>query len=292
MRIIWMLIFLTFTACSTTTAQKSEVKKAIPPSLATTNTTIHPGKVKYFEFSVPLSDGRNFVECNKQRLPIKVENYVGKVYLAESYFSNRKRYKCYLESNKSIPVLVVTVTPFNYPKEKLTVDRKKVELSQKDLARVIKEKKIKEKIYEKSANDFLFSKPFMVPLNSYITSHYGTRRVFNNIKKGQHLGNDFRAAVGVPIPVSNDGKVVFAGNLFFSGNVVVVDHGLDIFTMYGHLSKINVKEGDIIKQGDILGQAGKTGRVSGPHLHWGVKVGGHWVDGFSLAEESKSLASR
>ena len=135
----------------------------------------------------------------------------------------------------------------------------------------------------------MFNEPFEVPLDSYITSHYGNRRLFNNKKRSQHLGNDFRAAVGVPIPVANKGKVVFTGNLFYSGNVVIVDHGLNIFTAYGHLSKINVQEGMIVNKGTIVGLAGKTGRVSGPHLHWGVKINGSWIDGFSLVEESKKM---
>ena len=111
--------------------------------------------------------------------------------------------------------------------------------------------------------------------------------MFNNKKRSQHLGNDFRAAIGVPIPVSNRGRVVYVGNLFFSGNVVVVDHGLDIFTLYGHLSKIKTTKGSIVYIGDIIGLAGMSGRVSGPHLHWGVKINGNSVDGFSLSRESE-----
>jgi murein DD-endopeptidase MepM/ murein hydrolase activator NlpD len=69
--------------------------------------------------------------------------------------------------------------------------------------------------------------------------------------------------------------------------VVVIDHGLEIFSVYGHLSKISVQKGDLVNQGDILGLSGMTGRVSGPHLHWGVRIQGHWVDGFSLVEQSR-----
>lgn len=95
----------------------------------------------------------------------------------------------------------------------------------------------------------------------------------------------------MPIPVTNRGKVVFAGNLFYTGNVVIIDHGLNIFSLYGHLSKIKAQVGDIVNQGDIVGLAGMTGRVSGPHLHWGIKINGHNVDGFSLVTESKKQFS-
>ena len=94
--------------------------------------------------------------------------------------------------------------------------------------------------------------------------------------------------VGLPIPSSNNGKVLYVGNLFYTGNVVIIDHGVNLFTVYAHLSKIMVKTGDSVEQGQILGLAGKTGRVSGPHLHWGVKLHGFNIDGFSLVEESQS----
>ena len=111
--------------------------------------------------------------------------------------------------------------------------------------------------------------------------------MFNDKKKSQHLGNDLRARTGTKIPAANRGRVVYTGNLFFSGNVVVLDHGMGIFSMYGHLSKILVTEGSVVNQGDVVGLAGATGRVSGPHLHWGVRVNGSWIDGFSLIEASK-----
>ena len=109
----------------------------------------------------------------------------------------------------------------------------------------------------------------------------------NNKKRSQHLGNDFRAKIGVKIPVSNRGKVVYVGDLFYTGGVVIVDHGLNIFSLYAHLSKTLVTTGTIVNRGDIVGLSGATGRVSGPHLHWGIKINGHNADGFSLVEESK-----
>jgi murein DD-endopeptidase MepM/ murein hydrolase activator NlpD len=94
--------------------------------------------------------------------------------------------------------------------------------------------------------------------------------------------------VGVPIPVSNRGKVSLAKDLFYTGFTVIVDHGLDIFSVYAHLSEVSVSENQIVEQGAIIGKSGNTGRTSGPHLHWGIKIHGHWVDGFSLIKESKN----
>ena len=106
--------------------------------------------------------------------------------------------------------------------------------------------------------------------------------MYNNIKKGQHLGIDFRAKVGKEIEVANNGKVVLARDLFYTGNTVIVYHGLGIFTIYGHLSKIKVNDGQRVLKGDIIGLAGMTGRVTGPPPTLGGKSNGHWVNGNDL----------
>jgi murein DD-endopeptidase MepM/ murein hydrolase activator NlpD len=265
---------------------KIAVQKELPLVETIHEVTLRPGKATFVEFNINLADGKIILSCNKKKISFVVLNKKAKTLMGESYFSKLKPYKC-MYNNKE--VLSVKVRDFPYKSEKLNVNKSRVTLSKKNLARVIKEREIKRKVYLKSSSYFLFNEPFMTPLNSYITSHYGNRRLFNNKKRSQHLGNDFRAAVGVPIPMANKGKVVYTGNLFYSGNVVIVDHGLNIFTAYGHLSKIKVQVGTIVNKGDIVGLAGKTGRVSGPHLHWGVKINGSWIDGFSLVEESKKM---
>jgi murein DD-endopeptidase MepM/ murein hydrolase activator NlpD len=93
---------------------------------------------------------------------------------------------------------------------------------------------------------------------------------------------DYKAAVGDEIFSSNAGKIILARNLFFSGNTVIIDHGMGILTVYMHMSKLLVQLGDYVPQLSLLGLAGSTGRVTGPHLHWGVKVNGHWIDGLTL----------
>ena len=247
---------------------------------------LQPGKVKFVEFDIALEDGMKTLNCRGTKTDFLVEKKKGRFLMAESYFSSMKPYECLY---KDTIILSVKVKQFPYKSEKLNVDKKRVTLSKKDLARVIKEREILKKIYKNSASYYLFDKPFIRPLNSFITSHYGNRRVFNNKKKSQHLGNDLRAAVGLPIPVANKGKVVFTGHLFYSGNIVIVDHGLNLYSLYGHLSKIKVAQGMIINQGEIVGLAGATGRVSGPHLHWGIKLNSQNIDGFSLVDESKKM---
>lgn len=277
-----LLILIFIISCSSV---KFIEKKNIPPFKTTaTNVVLQPGKVKFLSLETKLEDGKYSLDCSSRKIPFMVSDEKASFYLIESYFSKLNQEKCFYMGTQ---ILTLDKKDFPYKSERLNVDKKRVFLSKKDLDIVIKERVIKKKMYELSSPYFLFEKPFIMPLNSYVTSYYGNKRLFNNKKQSQHLGTDLRAAVGVKIPVTNTGKVVFAGHLFYTGNVVVVDHGLDIFSMYGHLSKILVSKGDLLKQGDILGLAGATGRVSGPHLHWGVKIQGQWVDGFSLVEESK-----
>ena len=297
MKIVLMTILLT--ACSGINLQDTEPVAEVTPeptkvsvAYSQQTITVQNGKAKYINFQTPQEDGSYALDCTeqnspkplKQKIPYIVKSNVGVTYYAESYFSRAKKHLCYSEGQL---VLEVNVSRFPYKKEHLKVSKKKVDLSKKDLARVIRERKITSAIYKKSVPYLLFDKPFIVPLDSFITSHYGNQRIFNNKKRSQHLGNDFRAKVGVKIPSSNRGKVVFVGDLFYTGNVVIIDHGLNLFSLYAHLSKILVTEGTILNQGDIVGLSGMTGRVSGPHLHWGIKMNGHNIDGFSLAEESK-----
>lgn len=298
MKMVFFIILTFLTACSHKGVKpinaKGEVEKNTYVKLSALfpkeglHLTVMPGMVNFFEFTTKAPNGLYHMKCRGKDVSFIVQDGRAKGYLGENYFSNMKPFQCLInDSKEDIIVAQVKVVPYHYKSEKLNVDKKRIELSAKDLKRVIKEKEIKKNIYLKSAPYFLFSSPFMIPLDSKVTSYYGTKRLFNNKKQSQHLGNDYRAKVGVKIPVANDGRVVFTGDLFFSGKIVVVDHGLNIFTIYGHLSKINVSEGSMIKKGDIVGLAGATGRVSGPHLHWGVKVNGSWVDGHSLVKASK-----
>lgn len=250
------------------------------------------GKVKFIKFPIQKEDGVYTIQCKEeaaekplmQDVPMKVQRGHAYFYYAESYFSKAKQHFCFFEEKK---ILEIVVKQFPYKQEFLNVAQSKVTPSKKNKERAAREWHMMQKVYKNSHNDLYISEEFIKPLNSYITSVYGNQRVFNNQKRSQHLGNDFRARVGVPIPTSNRGKVVYTGHLFYAGKTVVVDHGMKIFTLYAHLSKIKVKTGDMVEKGEIVGLSGRTGRVSGPHLHWGVKMYGHNIDGFSLVEQSK-----
>lgn len=165
-----------------------------------------------------------------------------------------------------------------YKSESLSVDSRHVTLSKKNLARVKQEKKEIRRIFASGSDARQWFGDFKKPMTSETTSAFGTQRLFNGQHLSYHRGTDFRAKVGTPVYASNSGVIRMAKNLFYSGNMVIVDHGINIFTLYAHLSKIQVNQGQIIARGQQIGLSGATGRVSGPHLHWAVKVNGVYVD--------------
>jgi murein DD-endopeptidase MepM/ murein hydrolase activator NlpD len=174
--------------------------------------------------------------------------------------------------------VAVHIVAGNYKKEALRVAPRHVAPSPQNLKRIKKEKKEIRRIYASSSNTRLWYGSFNRPLAGDITSTFGTQRLFNGRLQSYHRGTDFRAGTGTPVYASNFGIVRLAKNLFYSGNIVIVDHGKGIFTNYAHLSKIQVSEGRHVTRGEQIGLSGATGRVSGPHLHWGVKINGVYVD--------------
>ena len=174
--------------------------------------------------------------------------------------------------------LPITIVSGKHKTDVLKVDGARVTPSRRSIERAAKESRQVKMIYANSSDTRLWHGPFRPPMKSQITSPFGNRRVFNGRLKSYHNGVDFRAAVGTPVFAANSGVVRLAQNLFYSGNVVVIDHGTDIFTIYAHLSKMEVRSGQFVAKGQRLGLSGATGRVSGPHLHWGVKINGVAVD--------------
>lgn len=249
---------------------------------------IFPGELRWIE--IQNNEAKSYFKCRNQQVKLHRENKTIRVAVIESYFSSMEAFNCQLlVEDRVLSQWDFVVKEKQFPSEALRVDPKKIKLSLKDQKRVEKEQAVLNKIYSNSYSSLYFKKPFISPLNSAVTSLYGIRRLYNNQKQGQHLGVDFRANIGDRVPSSNRGKVVFAGDLFYTGYTVIIDHGLDIFSVYGHLSQTLVRSGDIVERGDVIGLSGNTGRSSGPHLHWGVKVQGQYIDGLALIDETKKI---
>jgi len=156
----------------------------------------------------------------------------------------------------------------------LQVDPKLVDPNKKDRKRAEREHQEVKHIYAGGNLKRLWEGPFQLPVENRISSPFGNRREFNGKLKNYHNGLDFRSPKGIPVYAANSGIVRVAKNLFYSGNAVIIDHGTEIFTIYAHLSKIKATVGQLVEKGQLIGLSGATGRVSGPHLHWGVKVNG------------------
>jgi murein DD-endopeptidase MepM/ murein hydrolase activator NlpD len=187
------------------------------------------------------------------------------------------------DQKKESTLLFLDVEKGIYAHEKINVDSSKVNpKSKKVKKRIEKEYNKAMKVYNTTTPKLYISKPFELPLDSNITSDFGKARVYNGSLKGYHSGTDFRAKVGTPIHASNDGKVALVADRFYSGGTVVIDHGYGIYTCYFHMSKFDVKEGETVTKGQVLGLSGKSGRVTGPHLHFAARVGGVQVDPLQL----------
>ena len=277
-----MPLFLPIVLVSCSTHQH----QSPPPSLVAVvhDFTVKPGEVTKMAFEDSEDFQRTQLFCKDRRIPFYRQDGKAIAFLAESYFSDFKDSTCRI-GEKTVANIIVAKKSF--PEEKLNVPRKMVFPSKKDRARIKREQEFLNKNYASSGDIPLFDSPFRIPLDTLVTSIYGARRLFNDRKKTQHLGTDFRARIGQRITSSNSGRVVVARDLYYTGGTITIDHGLGIFTIYGHLSKLLVKEGQSVDRGQLIGYAGSTGRTTGPHLHWGVKVNGHFVEGSSLVRESQ-----
>ena len=123
-----------------------------------------------------------------------------------------------------------------------------------------------------------FTENFIAPVNGYITSTYGLKRIYNGIPKSPHTALDIAASLGTPIKSTASGRVINIHHRFYTGNTVVIDHGQGLMSLYAHLNKFKVKNGQWVKQGDVIGTVGQTGRVTGPHLHWALYLNQTSID--------------
>ena len=178
----------------------------------------------------------------------------------------------------------LTIVVKDFPEERLTVESKYVEPPPEVQARIERERERLAEVY--AARRYLAppGKAFVRPVPGEPTAIFGTRRLYNGEPRSPHPGLDLRAASGTPVKSAGDGEVVLAQDLYYSGLTVIVDHGAGLFTIYAHLSKIDVREGAPVTAGELVGRSGATGRVTGPHLHWGAKLGDRPFDPTALLD--------
>jgi len=183
-----------------------------------------------------------------------------------------------LKSPSGNTPLTFVVKPKTYKAQHLTIkNKRKVNPYKKDMVR-IQQERIKKNEAKKHWSAQSVHADFITPIKGEISSIFGLRRFFNKQPRRPHSGLDIAAARGTPIHAVAEGTVIEAGNFFFSGNMVYIDHGQGLISLYAHMNRIDVKRGEKIKQGQVIGLVGSTGRVTGPHLHLAVIANQTLVD--------------
>ena len=177
---------------------------------------------------------------------------------------------------------LLTVLPRTFRTRQLTVDSAFVNPPADVQARIAEEANRIARTWAAASPSRLWSGPFVRPVPGAANSAFGSRSIFNGEARSPHGGADFSGESGTPVKSPNGGRVVLAGDLYFTGNTVIVDHGAGLFSLFAHLRAINVREQDVVSTGTVVGELGATGRVTGPHLHWAVRANDARVDPLSL----------
>lgn len=189
-----------------------------------------------------------------------------------------------VDRNAQAPIVstrLLHVLRRRFTTRRLRVDPSFVEPPASAHERIEREARLMEALFTSNAPQ-RWDGPFRLPVPQPPVSNFGVRSVFNGRPRNPHAGVDFGSPAGTPIAAPGAGRVVLADALYFTGNTVIVDHGLGLFSVFAHLSKIGVQKDEDVGSGDVIGLVGATGRVTGPHLHWSVRLHGARVDPLSL----------
>ena len=181
----------------------------------------------------------------------------------------------------------IKINKKDFGESRITIlDVSKVNLSEEDSQRAYKESQLIKESLNSYSTDIKPSLKFISPVDGIISSRYGKQRYINDQPRSPHLALDIAAAEGTEIIAPAPGKVILVGDFFYSGNYLILDHGFGLLSSYSHMSKIHVKTSDYISQGDVIGEIGSTGRVTGPHLHWSVYLEKQRINPESLIAEN------
>ncbi|MEW5831702.1 MAG: M23 family metallopeptidase [Campylobacterota bacterium] len=239
---------------------------------------------------LPLPAGKvSFADANLSVVAHPLDRTRGIVIVPVDYYTSAGDYNITWNApGKNIP-MGLSVRDGAYPSETLSVDPAKVTPPPEAMERIEQEKAEAEAIYATFTPIRYWDKPFVRPMDSNITSVYGAKRTYNGTLKSYHGGVDFRARTPQPILAANDGIVVLAKERYYAGDTVIIDHGEGIYSCYFHLSRYGVKVGQYVRRGDVIGLTGATGRITGPHLHFGMTVHSRQTDPLHLIAQINGL---
>lgn len=225
------------------------------------------------------SGSQPYVTTGKKRVTVVRENNDWYAVVGLSVLRPKKEMNLNIKwQNKTSDSVNFNIAPKKYQESHLTIsDKKKVNPPKQDWDRIISENKL----IGRAKRYWLDQEPdfnFQLPAQGRFSSLYGLRRFLNKKPKNPHRGLDIAAPTGTPIVAPSKGVIIETGDFFYTGNTVFIAHGGGLVSMYSHLSKTDVKKGDKVTKGQKIGEIGATGRVTGPHLHWGVGLNGTWVN--------------
>lgn len=250
---------------------------AFTPALATPQSDAVPGGIVLLELAEHQQDA--IARFDNKRLA-KIKNPQGQFVLVGLPLNTQPgehRVELRLASGETqhIPF---TVNDKTYKAQYLTItNKRKVNPYKDDMPRILSEKKRKQAARQYWSEQTVQA-DFVVPVDGRISSIFGLRRFFNEQPRRPHSGLDIAAPQGTPVKAVAAGRVIESGDFFFSGNMVYLDHGQGLLTLYAHLHEIGVKTGDTVSAGQVIGTVGETGRVTGPHLHLAVIANQATVD--------------
>ena len=251
--------------------------------------SLQPGELVLLEARSSRPLERLFVEAFGRQFPAFAESgRLRWIALAGIDLGTRPgRYRVTLSgtdtAGRSLAALeTLAVEAKRFPTRELTVDEKYVTPPAAALSRIKEESQRVNAIFASVTPECFWHGSFLVPVPGEVISTFGKRSVYNGQARSPHAGTDFRGAAGTPIRAPNAGRVVLAADLYYSGNTVILDHGYGLYSYLGHMSAFSVKEGDLVKTGEIIGKVGATGLVTGPHLHWTVRLVETRIDPLSL----------
>ncbi len=238
-------------------------------ALAQGPAALYPGEVIF----LPAKRGEKRARfLNHLFYPVKIGSRKGFL-LAAPFDTSPGTYTALVEGLRPRKLLL-RVRPKSYPEERLTLPRKMVEFPPAVLARIQREWTRLKRALSSAEGSCRWEKPFVLPAQGRISSPFGLRRILNGQPRSPHSGVDLALPKGTPVKAAQEGRVELVGDFYLPGRVVILSHGCGVHTYYAHLSKILVRPGVWVKQGQVIGLSGASGRATGPHLHFGFYVSG------------------
>jgi murein DD-endopeptidase MepM/ murein hydrolase activator NlpD len=254
---------------------------------------IGQGEVGILTVSVD-KGGKPEIIWNEKRITLipGIENKVWTAFIGADLTLRPGKYKLKTIAREHMDTKLIHVFKKDYGVRRLTVPKSMEALDEQTLKRVKRESRRIKKLFLRSDKNPLWKGVWVRPVNGPVVSPFGRRSIINGAERSPHSGVDLKAAEGVPVKATNNGAVVLTDDCFFGGVSVIIDHGGGIHSMYFHLSKPLVNTGQMVKKGDIIGLSGSSGRVTGPHLHFGVRLDGARINPLELIDVSRIIGAQ